>query len=286
MRTETYSTPGHVRLSLEIPSGKIEIETASDRETHVRLEALSSNDLVRELIETARIELVRRGDRYEVVVEARIRHGFWVSFGRDPDILLRVTCPRGADLDIRTRSADVEAGGEYGSVEVKTASGDVNVEHASGDLDVKTASGDVHVAKVDGRVEANSASGDIQLETVGGKADVQLVSGDLHIREADDSVTANTVSGDQRLEAVRKGRMELRAISGDISVGVRRGSRVFVDANTVSGSTSSELELSDAPQEAPTEESPLVELFVKTVSGDVSIDRAPAPAPTTELSER
>ena len=286
MRTETYSTPGHVRLNLEIPSGRIEIEPTSDEETHVRLEALSTNDLVRELIETARIELVRRGDRSEVVVEARIRHGFWVSFGRDPDILLRVTCPPGADLDIRTKSADLDARGEYGSVEVKTASGDVNVEQASGDIRVKTASGDVHVAKADARVEASSASGDVQLGTVRGEVNVQLVSGDLHIREADDSVTANTVSGDQRLEAVLKGRMELRAISGDISVGVRRGSRVFVDANTVSGSTSSELELSDAPQESPSADTDLVELFVKTVSGDVRIDRAPAPAPTTEVSGR
>jgi hypothetical protein len=79
--------------------------------------------------------------------------------------------------------------------------------------------------------------------------------------------------------------MDLRALSGDLSVGIRKGSRLFVDANTVSGSTSSEVELSDAaPQEGA--ESPLVELFAKTVSGDVRIERAPAPWPTPELSER
>ena len=57
-------------------------------------------------------------------------------------------------------------------------------------------------------------------------------------------------------------------------MGVRRGSRVFVDANTVSGSTSSELELSDAPQEPGSEDGPLIELFAKTVSGDVRVERA------------
>ena len=135
-------------------------------------------------------------------------------------------------------------------------------------------------------MEVSSASGDVSVNSVGGEANIQLVSGDLHIREAADSVSANTVSGDQRLEAVLKGRLDLRAISGDISVGIRRGSRVFIDANTVSGSTSSELELADAPQEAGDEDSPLVELFAKTVSGDIRIERAPAPAPTAELSER
>ena len=40
-------------------------------------------------------------------------------------------------------------------------------------------------------------------------------------------------------------------------------------------------------QQDPSEEGPLVELFAKTVSGDVRIERAPAPATqTTELSER
>jgi hypothetical protein len=81
---------------------------------------------------------------------------------------------------------------------------------------------------------------------------------------------------------VQRGRVELKAISGDVIVGVRSGSRVYVDANTVSGSTSSELELSDSPVPAPAADAPLVELFVKTVSGDVRIERALAAAELTE----
>jgi DUF4097 and DUF4098 domain-containing protein YvlB len=93
-------------------------------------------------------------------------------------------------------------------------------------------------------------------------------------------VTANTVSGDQRFGAVQQGRVDLKAISGDVSVGIRSGSRFYVDANTVSGDTSSEFELGDAPAApAPAEDSPLVEVFAKTVSGDVRLERAPAPLP-------
>src|SRR5438477_645865 len=158
MRTETFHTPGPVRLDLELPAGAIEPQTADTEETHVELEALAENGPARE-------------------------------------------------------------------------------------------------------------------------TNIQLVSGDVWVREAGESVRVNTVSGDHRLEAVVKGRMELRAISGDIMVGVRRGSRVFIDANTVSGSTTSEFELSDAPQQAaPADDAPLVEVFAKTVSGDVRLERAPAPA--------
>src|SRR5262249_27172176 len=109
----------------------------------------------------------------------------------------------------------------------------------------------------------------------------QLVSGDLWIRDAAASVHANTVSGDQRFEAVVQGAIESTAISGDVYVAIRRGARVYVDANTVSGSTNSELDLADAPTESSSEDddnAPLVEVRAKTVSGDIVIARAPASA--------
>lgn len=290
MRSETYSTPGPLRLNLEIPAGEIEIETGNTDETHVVLEAIADNDAIRDLVDTSRIELVRRGDGHEVIVEAKSRHGVWVSFSRGPDIRfggpdvrLRVTCPHAADLEIRTKSADLRARGEYGAVDVKTASGDIQIEKANGTTRIKTASGDIHIEDAFSSLDVQSVSGDLHVGEVRGDIRAQLVSGDVHVRDAGGSISTNTVSGDQRFEAVRKGRVELKAISGDVMVGVRTGSRVYVDANTVSGSTSSELELSDAPvQETQAEDAPLVELFVKTVSGDVRIERALAAVELTE----
>ena len=254
MRSETYSTPGPLRLNLEIPAGEIEIETANTDETRVELEAVANNDAIRDLVENSRIELVRRGDGHEVIVEAKSRHGIFISISQGPDIRfggpdvrLRITCPHGADLEARTKSADVRARGEYGAVDLKTASGDLQVDKAKGPTRIKSASGDVHIDEVVSSLE------------------VQSVSGDLH---------AGLVHGDIRAQLV----------SGDVMVGVRAGARVYVDANTVSGSTSSEFELSDAPTAAPAADAPLVELFVKTVSGDVRIERALAAAELTEQS--
>lgn len=290
MRSETYSTPGPLRLNLEIPSGEIEVETGSSDETHVELEAIANNDTIRDLVDNSRIELIPRGDGHEVVVEAKARHGIFISLSRGPDIRfggpdvrLRITCPHGADLDVRTKSADLRARGEYGTVDIKTASGDLQLEKAKNSARIKTASGDVHIGEAEASLEVQSVSGDLHAGSVHGDIRAQLVSGDIHVRDAGGSISTNTVSGDQRFEAVQRGRVELKAISGDVMVGVRSGCRVYVDANTVSGSTSSELELSDAPGPAPAEDAPLVELFVKTVSGDVRIERAPA---AVELAEQ
>jgi Putative adhesin len=284
MRRETFSTPGPVLLNLDIPIGEIEIETANTDETSVELAALAGSDSAEELIAGARMESIRRGDGHEVIVEVRPRHGISISlsvgpglrFG-SPELRLRVTCPHGASLDIRTKSADVQARGTYGAVEIKTASGDLQVEDA-GSARIKTASGDVHVDRTRTNLEVNSVSGDLHAGDVGGDLSAALVSGDVHARDVSGSISANTVSGDQNYEAVLNGRVELKAISGDVTVGIRRGARVYVDANTVSGSTSSEFELADAPvAEAAPESDRSVEVFVKTVSGDIRLERAPAP---------
>jgi len=284
MRSETFSTPGPVRLDLDMPAGEIEIETANTDETHVVLEAVSTNEQVQEMVAAARIESSRRGDVFHVTVEVRTRHGVWISFSGGPDIRLgtpdmrlRISCPAGAELDVKTKSADLEAQGEYGDVDIKTASGDLSIENAR-NAHVKTASGDVHFETVGGILDVKTVSGDVHVAAVAGSANFQVVSGDVFVHDAGGSISGTSVSGDQRYEAVVNGRVELRAVSGDIGIGIRRGSRVFIDANTVSGSTSSEFELADAPaQPAPAEDAPLVEVYAKTVSGDVRLERAPGP---------
>ena len=48
-----------MRLNLELPAGKIYIESAETYDTQVVLEAVSNNEQMREMAETARIEAVR-----------------------------------------------------------------------------------------------------------------------------------------------------------------------------------------------------------------------------------
>ena len=281
MRSETFSTPGAVRLNLEIPAGEIDLETADTEETHVKLETTSGDDAIRNLVDNARIELVRHGDVHEVTVETKEKRGFSISIGDGGisfgggQLSLRIRCPHGAELDVATKSADLRARGDYGEVAVKTASGDVQIEQAL-ETHIKSASGDIRLGHVRGDLEAQTASGDVRADVVDGDIQAQLVSGDIDIRDSRASATANTVSGDQRFGAVQQGRIDLKAISGDVTVGIRSGSRFYVDANTVSGDTSSEFELDDSPAQEEDPDAPLVEVFAKTVSGDVRIERAAA----------
>ena len=59
-----------------------------------------------------------------------------------------------------------------------------------------------------------------------------------------------TASGDQRVKRLVAGQARFETVSGNMTVGIARGTVVAVDAETVTGALSSDIEL-DANQDAP-----------------------------------
>jgi DUF4097 and DUF4098 domain-containing protein YvlB len=245
MRHEAFETPGPLRLEVEVPSGDVEVETVDGTTTEVQL------DGPEDLIEDAKIELRPRGDGHELVVKTHHRAGFRLF--RNGDVELRITAPHGVDLDVSAASADVEGRGRFGEVEVRSASGDVSVEEVAGD------------AKIE------SASGDLEVERIGGSGKLQAASGDISVGEVSGSLKVRTASGDQEIGSVASGEVSLQTASGDIEVGIKKGTKVFIDARSMSGETSSDLEVGD---DIPDANGPVVEVRATAMSGDIRITRA------------
>jgi hypothetical protein len=279
---KTFEVTSPVELEVRLASGEIEIDpNLTDR---VEIELTAHDDDSQKLVDEARIELQDHAERPRVLVDVPNRRGggfsFGIVFGRS-GITCRVRCPEGSLVNVKSKSADVLARGTIGGLNVQTASGDIEADRVLGGLNVKSASGDIEAREVNGGASVQTASGDVQLEVVHGPVSVATASGDVRIAEAYDNVSANTVSGDQDHGAVMTGHVAAHSVSGDVRIGVRRGSRVFLDCNTVSGDTSSELELTP---DAATGDGPLVEIRAKTVSGDIRITRAAA-APIATTTE-
>ena len=263
MRRETFDTPGPLELNVRVPSGDVDLETIEGSETIVEISASP------EIEEEARIELHPKRDGHELTVVIEKRSGFFRSFRED--VRVRISSPPGADVDLSTASADVEAVGDFGAAKVNTASGDIRFEHVGGDASVNSASGDVNLDRVDGTLTVNTASGDVEVRRIQGNGKVRAASGDISIEEADSALKVQTASGEIEVDSVREGEVTLQTASGDIEVGIKQGSKLWIDARSMSGDTSSELELGDTPSDG---DGPLVEVRATAMSGDIKVKRA------------
>jgi hypothetical protein len=286
----THATPGIAHLRLRLASGAIDVRTVAGQETTVEVEVGGSGEAARELRASVREELRTRSDGdHDLIVEVPKRR-WGLGLGHDLDVRIRVTAPDGSHLDAETASAGVEVTGKLGelatrtasgdvtasgrvqSLNAKSASGDVRTEHVGGEAKVRTTSGSVALGSVEGPAAVATVSGDASIGTVAGPLEVTVVSGDLEVGEAGAGVNVRTVSGDVRIDAVISGEVTLGSVSGDLSVGVRRGRRVWLDLTSRSGSTDSDL---DAPDDEPSGGAAAADVTLRanSVSGDIRIHR-------------
>lgn len=266
-----FETTGHVALRVSLPGGEVTVEATDEPGVEIELVPLRDNEITRQAIAQARVEMTNRGAGHEIVVQLGKKSGLLP--GRGPRVGVRVRCPEGSDLDLRAGSADLDATGILDTVRVKSASGDVTLEDAAR-LEVETASGDVRARDVGGDVDVRTASGDATVRRCGGLLSANLVSGDLSVDEAAAGLAVATVSGDVRVHAAGGGGMRIQSVSGDVHLAIKPGEHLYVDASSVSGTLSSELGLDETP---PADQGPAVsELRVRTVSGDLQIVRAAA----------
>src|SRR5262249_60646480 len=98
-----------------------------------------------------RIEIPERGSTSKL--------GF--LFNRSPEVLVRIACPPGADLQVTTRSADLDARGTFGSAQVDSTAGDVEIAELTGDARLREVSGDVQVGRIGRNAGIQTRPGDL-----------------------------------------------------------------------------------------------------------------------------
>ena len=212
----------------------------------IELVPLRDNDVTRQAIDEARVEMTRprrrpRGGRR---AEAQVL-GFLV--GRGPRVGVHVRCPAGATSTSASGSADLEVTGPLGAVEVKTASGDVALDDARlarpSTRRAATARRDVDgTVSMSGppRVTCRSVAAAGRCPPISSPATSSV---DEAARRAD----VTTVSGDVDVRAAGGGGMRVQAVSGDVASRHQARRAALHRRQLVSGTMSSELGLEDAP---------------------------------------
>lgn len=260
---QRFDTPGPVSLVFEVSGGDVVVRATDTTTTFVEITGIDAS-------RPPRVSCDPLPDgSHRVTVEYRPRKTWAFSFGRGPTV--EVTVPTASTIEGSSGSSDLEILGTVRAIGVRTGSGDIHFDDVLGDARIASGSGDVAGRSVAGHLMSKGASGDLTIDAVGAGATVRSASGDVAIRRLDGSSTIVAGSGDVALRDVGPGDANVRAISGDVNVAVRRGLGVFLDVSSTSGDVHSALE--PAGREVPRDR-PDLELTVRTVSGDVEIRRA------------
>ena len=231
-----------IDLFVDLPAGRVAVAAEPVDVTTVELSASSFGWGQRPAPEAQ----VRFGDGRLEVIGPR-RSGLWRGHvGLD----LAIKVPAGSRCAVRTASADV------------ICTGDV------ADLDAHTASGDVTAGTVTGTVDATTASGDVRLDETGAETHLRTAGGDVRLARAGGDLEVRTASGDVRIASVAAGHIQVTTTSGDVTVGVAAGAGVYLDLASVTGSTVSQLDETQASDDVQ------LEVVCRAVSGDIKIARA------------
>ena len=250
IRHEHWQVGERPSLDIGVPVGTIEVRVGDGGIVQLSLESAAAADF----------EIVANGDRISVRHPSR-----WSMRGRS--CRLQVTVPAGTDVTVDAASAEVRLSGRLGVVRVRTASGDIDVECAAR-LEAATASGDVMVGDIEGDAAVGSISGGCTMKTVAGRLEANITSGTLRVDRCLGDLTVGTTSGSTRVGHCAGSDIVITSISGDVRLGLPTGIRVDADLATISGRA----HLPD-PSPSGGERRP-VRLKVKTVSGDIRIERS------------
>jgi DUF4097 and DUF4098 domain-containing protein YvlB len=223
-----------VSLQVRVPAGGIIVAAAAKQTATVTLDASDRT------LAATRVEF--EDGTLSIVVPDQS------GLGRDGSVDAVVELPEGSSCRVSTASADFQGTGELGALDIHSASGDVSAE------------------RVSGKVRIDTASGDVSVDTAAG-ADVETASGDVRIGQVSGGVTVRTASGNVQIEAASGPRADVKAASGDISVGVAPGIGVYLELSSLSGTVSSELEPGAETGKAD------MTLYCRTISGDVRVSR-------------
>jgi DUF4097 and DUF4098 domain-containing protein YvlB len=258
-----FPVSGPITVHVRVPAGSVEVVAGERTSAAVDIQPSDGRPESAELAAETRADL--RGDTLTIAVPEHL--GWRRGSG---SIAVAVHVPLDSSVHVKAASADTSLHGRFARADVESASGDAYAEHVTGDATFQTASGDVRTGRVGGNLRVKGASGDVTAQHVGGSLGVKSASGDVEVEELGADADVKTASGDVRIAASTRGTLNINTVSGDVGVGVRPGTGVWLDVSTVSGRTRNGLDMG-AGADANGHD---LALQLRTVSGDIDIHTA------------
>jgi DUF4097 and DUF4098 domain-containing protein YvlB len=258
----TFDTPGPIRATVELIVGDLRI-TATDR-TDTVVEVRPSDPDATLDVRAAELTRVTFNDGELLVKTPKSLKTLGV-LRKTGSVDVEIKLPTGSQVRGEAAVAALRCTGAFGELRLRTATGDVEVDRArnlsvttgggaivvqsvTGDARATTATGTIRLDKVGGTVTLKNSNGDSWVGSVGGDLHVKAANGDLFAGQARGDVDAATANGTIRIGAVHRGTVSVRTATGELEVGIARGTAAFLDLHTQFGKVLNHLDVTGAPE--------------------------------------
>jgi DUF4097 and DUF4098 domain-containing protein YvlB len=188
---------------------------------------------------------------------------------RESNTRIRVEVPTGTTVRISGASAEINAEAKLTEAFIDTASGDVSLSEIR-DAKIKSASGDLAIGVALGAVSVRTASGDVRIGDVAERLEVTTASGSVDVGLARGNVNSSAASGDLAIDRFEGNELSLKSVSGNIRIGLPRGTKTVLDARTLSGHIALPERI---PSDVTRDDRRQVRAKLRTISGDIEIIR-------------
>ena len=277
----TFTTPEPILVSLDLAAGDARISAGERDDTVVEVAPRDASR--RADVRAAEQTRVEFADGRLVVRTPR--QG--LSFSRGWAVDVTIALPAGSRVQGRTGVGELHADGtladctfksgagairlgKTGPLHVASGAGDITVDSVGGDVKVVTGSGAVHIDEIARDATIKNGNGTATIGEAGGDVRVTTANGDITVDRAARNLIAKTANGNLRVGAVARGSVELTTASGNIEIGVVRGTAARLDVKTQFGNVDQQLDAAEAPP--PSGEK--VEIRGRTGFGDITVRRA------------
>ncbi|PRX97973.1 DUF4097 family beta strand repeat-containing protein [Allonocardiopsis opalescens] len=260
-----FDTPEPIDLEIDLVFGAIQINAVDRADTTVEIhprDAAKDAD-----VRAAELIQAEYADGRLVVKDTGTGLGRLLRKGVAD---VTVDLPSGSRVHAAVRDANIRCQGSFGAAAITATGGNIALDRAVGGTELTSAHGWIRAQEIDGGATVTTSIGAITLGTVTGRLRAKSAHGAIAAERLLDGAHIRTAHGNVRIGEVVRGRMELETSYGEVEVGVREGTAAWLDAGSKHGRLTSSLEAAEDPGSA--EET--VEIYARSVYGDIVIRRA------------
>jgi DUF4097 and DUF4098 domain-containing protein YvlB len=239
-KTEALAADG--RVSISNVSGAITIKSWAKNEVlidAVKVCNVSSAARAKENMAQVTIEIKKDGSLLQIDTKYPEK-----SRNLNVSVTYALTIPSKASVKVRNVSGSVDATGIGGAFDGNVTSGGVTLTQIADGVDCTVISGQLKVSDVQGDVNAKTVSGNVDVSGVKGSVDAESTSGRIILTGISEpkSVRAKVLSGRISYDGqiVSGGKYSFESLSGGIGLTLPASAGFDLEAETFSGSISSE----------------------------------------------